>query len=185
MPRSRIRSRQASKSVAAIKIQGMAAKRCATHTLLSLHTDRLWRGIQDKQLYLQLGPDDVLRGRHGALPTIRARQTDFAHAEEPGALAATAAGADRRGDARGAARSAGDRVLLGTYPDVVRTHEPSGVVTFAFRLAHAISSAWETVVVKGEADVKRARARMWPYLCARDVLGAAMRLLSIRPLERM
>jgi arginyl-tRNA synthetase len=78
--------------------------------------------------------------------------------------------------------------LLGTYPDVVRTalrtREPSGVVTFAFRLAHAISSAWETVVVKGEADVERARARMWLYLCARDVLGAAMRLLSIRPLER-
>jgi arginyl-tRNA synthetase len=53
--------------------------------------------------------------------------------------------------------------LLGTCPDVVRTalqtHEPSGVVTFAFRLAYAISSAWETVV-KGEADVKRARARM-------------------------
>ena len=79
--------------------------------------------------------------------------------------------------------------LLGTYPDVVRTalrtHEPSGVVTFAFRLSHAISSAWETVVVKGEADIERARARMWLYLCARDVLGAAMRLLSIRPLERM
>src|SRR6266852_5102005 len=50
-----------------------------------------------------------------------------------------------------------------------------GVVTFAFRLAHAISSAWETVIVKGEADVERARARMWLYLCARDVLGAAMR----------
>ena len=79
--------------------------------------------------------------------------------------------------------------LLGTYPDVVRTalrtHEPSGVVTFAFRLAHAISRAWETVVVKGEADVERARARMWLYVCARDVLGAAMRLLSIRPLEWM
>ncbi|KAH9998749.1 hypothetical protein BJV77DRAFT_1058705 [Russula vinacea] len=36
-----------------------------------------------------------------------------------------------------------------------------------------------------ERDVERARARMWLYLCARDVLGAAMRLLSIRPLERM
>jgi arginyl-tRNA synthetase len=79
--------------------------------------------------------------------------------------------------------------LLGTYPDVVkvalRTHEPSGVVTFAFRLSHAISSAWETVVVKGESDVEKARARMWMYVCARDVLGAAMRLLSVRPLERM
>ena len=64
-------------------------------------------------------------------------------------------------------------------------HEPSGVVTFAFRLSHAILSAWETVVVKGEVDVEGARVRMWLYLCARDVLGAAMRLLSIRPLERM
>lgn len=79
--------------------------------------------------------------------------------------------------------------LLSTYPDVVKialkTHEPSGVVTFAFRLSHAISSAWETVVVKGEQDEEKAKARMWMYLSARDVLGAAMRLLSIRPLERM
>ncbi|KIL69502.1 hypothetical protein M378DRAFT_157770 [Amanita muscaria Koide BX008] len=79
--------------------------------------------------------------------------------------------------------------LLGTYPDVVktalRTHEPSGIVTFSFRLSHAISSAWETVVVKGEEDIAKARARMWMYDIAREVLGAAMRLLSIRPLERM
>jgi len=80
-------------------------------------------------------------------------------------------------------------LLLGGYPDVVktalRTHEPSGVVTFLFRLSHAISSAWETVVVKGEQDVEKARARLWMYMCARDVLGAGMRLLSIRPLDRM
>ena len=79
--------------------------------------------------------------------------------------------------------------LLGTYPHVVqmtlKKHEPSEVVTFAFRLAHAISSAWETVIVKGEADKDRARARMALYLAARDVLGAALRLLSIKPLERM
>lgn len=79
--------------------------------------------------------------------------------------------------------------LLGTYPDVVniamKTHEPSGVVTFAFRLAHAISSAWEEVNVKQEKDLERARAKMFLYDCARDVLGSAMRLLSIRPLERM
>lgn len=79
--------------------------------------------------------------------------------------------------------------LLGTYPDVVKTalktHEPSGVVTFAFRLSHAISSAWETVVVKGEEDEEKARARMWLYESARNVLATSMRLLSIRPLERM
>ncbi|KAJ3759805.1 hypothetical protein EV360DRAFT_41207 [Lentinula raphanica] len=79
--------------------------------------------------------------------------------------------------------------LLGTYPDVVKTalktHEPSGVVTFAFKLSHAISSAWETVIVKGEEDIEKAKARMWLYESARDVLAASMRLLSIRPLERM
>ncbi|KAG2137989.1 hypothetical protein DEU56DRAFT_803535 [Suillus clintonianus] len=31
----------------------------------------------------------------------------------------------------------------------------------------------------------KARTRLWLYICTRDVLGAAMRLLSIRPLERM
>ena len=110
-------------------------------------------------------------------------------AQEPRAFVATAAGADRSRDARGATGCARDRVFVGTYPEVVRTalrtHEPSGVVAFAFRLAHAISSAWETVVVKGEADVERACARVWLYLCARDVLGAAKRLLSIGPLKRM
>jgi arginyl-tRNA synthetase len=79
--------------------------------------------------------------------------------------------------------------LLGSYPDVVKvalkTHEPSGVVTFAFRLSHAIASAWETVIVKGEEDLEKAQARLWMYECAREVLAAAMRLLSIRPLERM
>lgn len=80
-------------------------------------------------------------------------------------------------------------VLLGSYPDVVKvalkTHEPSGVVTFAFRLSHAISSAWETVVVKGEEDKEKAVARLWLYECAREVLAASMRLLSLRPLDRM
>src|ERR1700685_3729054 len=65
--------------------------------------------------------------------------------------------------------------LLGTSPDAVKTalktHEPSGVVTFAFQLSHAISSAWKTVVVKGEEDEEKARARMWMYLNARDVSG--------------
>ncbi|KEP51627.1 arginyl-tRNA synthetase [Rhizoctonia solani 123E] len=81
--------------------------------------------------------------------------------------------------------------LLASYPDVVRLacekNEPSGVVTFAMRLSHAISSAWDPLPVKGLAadQIEVARARLWLFLCARDVLGAAMRLLSIRPLERM
>lgn len=80
-------------------------------------------------------------------------------------------------------------MLLSSYPDVVKNAldklEPSSVVTFCFRLAHAISGAWEILVVKGEADVEKAQARLWLFLTAKDVLGAAMRLLSLTPLERM
>ncbi|KAF8314961.1 arginyl-tRNA synthetase [Clavulina sp. PMI_390] len=80
-------------------------------------------------------------------------------------------------------------MLLASYPDVVKTAldklEPSGVVTFCFKLSHAISSAWELLAVKGEADVEKAQARLWLFLTAKDVLGAAMRLLSLTPLERM
>ena len=77
--------------------------------------------------------------------------------------------------------------LLGAYPDVVRTalrtHEPSGVVTFAFRLAHAISSAWETVVVKGEAGagvdvalfVCEGRARGCDAVVEHSAVGADVR----------
>ncbi|KAF8196148.1 hypothetical protein BJ912DRAFT_956508 [Pholiota molesta] len=66
----------------------------------------------------------------------------------------------------------------GPYLQYAHTHEPSGVVTFAFRLAHAISSAWDVVIVKGEEDLEKARAKMFLY-------ESAMRLLSVRPLERM
>ncbi|KXN83084.1 Arginine--tRNA ligase, cytoplasmic [Leucoagaricus sp. SymC.cos] len=79
--------------------------------------------------------------------------------------------------------------LLGSYPDVVltalKTHEPSGVVTFLFRLAHAISSAWDVVIVMGEQDLEKARAKMFLFERAREVIAAGMKLLSIRPLERM
>ena len=80
-------------------------------------------------------------------------------------------------------------MFLASYPDVVRTAmeklEPSGVVTFCFKLSHAISGAWETLIVKNEEDVEKAQARLWLFLTAKDVLGAAMRLLSLTPLERM
>ncbi|KAJ7431506.1 hypothetical protein B0H11DRAFT_2130071 [Mycena galericulata] len=70
--------------------------------------------------------------------------------------------------------------LLDTYSDII-----SGVVTYAFRLSHAISSAWEVLSVKGEEDFDKARTKMWMYECARNMLAAAMQLLSIRPLDMM
>jgi hypothetical protein len=67
------------------------------------------------------------------------------------------------------------------------THELSGLVVFVFLPgpAHATLGARGAVVVKGGADIERVWAGMWLYVCARDVLEAAMRLLSIRAFERM
>ena len=78
--------------------------------------------------------------------------------------------------------------LIATWPDTVRTasrdHQASTIVTFCFKLTHAISSAWEKLIVKGqERDV--ALARLWLYRCAKDVLSGALRLLTVTPLERM
>ncbi|GAA5933177.1 arginine--tRNA ligase [Sporobolomyces koalae] len=79
-------------------------------------------------------------------------------------------------------------MLISTYPDVVQSAlkslEPSTICTFAFRLCHAISSAWEVLLVRGQ-DKDVALARLWLYVCAKDVLGNAMRLLTLEPLERM
>ncbi|KAK4048753.1 arginyl-tRNA synthetase [Microbotryomycetes sp. JL201] len=79
-------------------------------------------------------------------------------------------------------------LLLANYPDYVRQafkgSEPSTVVTWCFRLCHAISSAWETLLVRGQPnDV--ALARLWLYVTAKDVLATAMRLLTLEPLEKM
>ncbi|KAH9968508.1 hypothetical protein BGW80DRAFT_1461893 [Lactifluus volemus] len=154
----------------AIKIQDMAAKRINNYTF---NWDRMTSFEGDTGPYLQYA--------HVRLTSLTRKNPELLPLPPPDQIATETL------TEQPAAREIA--FLLGMYPDVVRTalrtHEPSGVVTFAFRLAHAISSAWETVVVKGEADVERARARMWLYLCARDVLGAAMRLLSTRPLERM
>ncbi|KAH6907722.1 arginyl-tRNA synthetase [Coprinopsis sp. MPI-PUGE-AT-0042] len=69
----------------------------------------------------------------------------------------------------------------------LKTHEPSGVVTFAFRLSHVISSAWDAVTVKslGDDEKDKAAARLFLYFCARDVLSSALRLLTVKPLARM
>ena len=79
-------------------------------------------------------------------------------------------------------------LLMALYPDVVKSAlkglEPSTIVTFCFRLTHAISSAWETLIVKGQ-EREVAMARLWLYVSARDVLASAMRLLTLDPLQKM
>lgn len=79
-------------------------------------------------------------------------------------------------------------MLLATYLDVIRAsfklYEASIIVTFCFKLCHLISSVWETVMVKGQEE-ELAQARLLMYTAARVVLGNALELLSIRPLDQM
>lgn len=78
--------------------------------------------------------------------------------------------------------------LLASWPDVVRAamkdHQPSTIVTFTFKLTHLISSCWEFLLVKGQ-EKDLALARLFVFRCCKDVLGSALRLLTITPLERM
>ncbi|KAJ2960849.1 hypothetical protein NQZ79_g3825 [Umbelopsis isabellina] len=77
---------------------------------------------------------------------------------------------------------------LGQYPDLVKSlpngAEPCNVVTYAFKLSHDVSSAFESLWVMG-AEEHLAEARMLLYWSARITLGNALRLLGLKPLERM
>ncbi|EPQ50894.1 arginyl-tRNA synthetase [Gloeophyllum trabeum ATCC 11539] len=156
--------------ITGIKIQDMAAKRVNNYTF---NWDRMKSFEGDTGPYLQYA--------HVRLASIARKNPNLLPLPPPSEIKV-----DLLADSPHAREIV---FLLGSYPDVVKTvlktHEPSGVVTFAFRLAHAISSAWDVMIVKGEPNEDLAKARLWVYLSARDVLGAAMRLLSIRPLERM
>jgi arginyl-tRNA synthetase len=78
--------------------------------------------------------------------------------------------------------------LLACYPqlvkDAMKDYQPSGIVTYMFKLTHAVSSAWEFLKVQNQEE-DLAQARMYLFLCTRDVLSSAMRLLSLTPLDRM
>jgi arginyl-tRNA synthetase len=74
-------------------------------------------------------------------------------------------------------------MLLAAWPETVRANlkdlQPSTIVHFCFRLCHALSSAWEILIVrKQEKDL--ALARLFLFRCSKDVLSAAMRLLTIQ-----
>ncbi|KAJ3709874.1 arginyl-tRNA synthetase [Lentinula guzmanii] len=151
--------------ITGIKIQDMAAKRISNYTFN-------W----DRMLFFEGDTGPYLQYAHLRLASISRKNPHLLPLPPPSEI--------NINPLITSAHAREIAFLLGTYSDV-ETHELSGVVTFAFRLSHAISSAWETVIVKGEEDIEKGKARMWLYESARDVLAASMKLLSIRPLERM
>ncbi|KAJ3553489.1 hypothetical protein NP233_g12631 [Leucocoprinus birnbaumii] len=156
--------------ISGIKVQDMAAKRINNYTFSK---ERMFSFEGDTGPYLQYA--------HVRLASVGRKNPNLLPLPPPSEIAT---------DHLSQYAQARDIVfLLGQYPDVVltalKTHEPSGVVTYLFRLTHAVSSAWETVIVKGEPDVEKAKAKLFLFEQAKVVLNAGMQLLSLRPLDRM
>ncbi|CAI6340910.1 unnamed protein product [Periconia digitata] len=77
---------------------------------------------------------------------------------------------------------------LASWPDVllntIRSQEPSTVLTYLFKMSHALSASYDHLQIVGsEREVLLARLAL--YTAARQVLNNAMRLLGLNPVERM
>lgn len=77
---------------------------------------------------------------------------------------------------------------LAQYPDVIlntlKTREPATVLTYLFRMAHALSSSYDHLQVVGsEPELQKARLAL--YEAARQVLWNGMTLLGLTPVQRM
>lgn len=76
---------------------------------------------------------------------------------------------------------------LAQWPDVVqntlKTNEPITVLTYLFKMTHALSASYDHLQVVGsELPIKKARLAL--YTCARQTLWNGMRLLGLNPVER-
>ncbi|KAI8319393.1 arginyl-tRNA synthetase [Martensiomyces pterosporus] len=78
--------------------------------------------------------------------------------------------------------------LISRYPDVLastmQTLEPCSVVQYMLKLSHAVSVAWESIWVHNQPK-EIAEARLLMYWSARVVLGNALTLVGLQPVERM
>jgi arginyl-tRNA synthetase len=71
-----------------------------------------------------------------------------------------------------------------TFLNTVKTQEPTTVLTYLFKMAHALSSSYDHLQVVGsERSVMLARLAL--YVAAKQVLNNGMRILGLSPVERM
>lgn len=77
--------------------------------------------------------------------------------------------------------------LIARYPDTVqntlKSHEPITVLTYLFRMTHALSSSYDVLKVAG-SEPELMKARLSLYNAARIVLDNGMRLLGLTPVDR-
>ncbi|KAG5513657.1 hypothetical protein PMAC_000695 [Pneumocystis sp. 'macacae'] len=78
--------------------------------------------------------------------------------------------------------------ILARYPDIInttmKTLEPSTIITYLFKVAHVVSSCYDTLWVMNQPE-NIATARLSLYIACKKVLNNGMRLLGLTPLERM
>lgn len=67
--------------------------------------------------------------------------------------------------------------------NALKTHEPTTVLTYLFKMVHALSSSYEVLKVLG-SEMEVMKARLALYESARVVLNNGMRLLGLSPVER-
>jgi len=71
-----------------------------------------------------------------------------------------------------------------TFLNTIKTQEPTTVLTYLFKMVHALSSSYDHLQVVGsEREVMVARLAL--YVAARQVLNNGMRILGLSPVERM
>eukprot|EP01133_Synstelium_polycarpum_P008033 gene8033-9437_t len=79
-------------------------------------------------------------------------------------------------------------VQIGRWPEVVQLAysqlEPNTIAVYLFDLCHSISSANNVLWIKGREHAL-AEARIAIFYCAKVVLANGLKLLGLRPLERM
>lgn len=77
--------------------------------------------------------------------------------------------------------------LIARYPDTIqntlKSHEPITVLTYLFRMTHALSSSYDVLKVAG-SEPELMKARLALYSATRMVLDNGMRLLGLTPVDR-
>ena len=79
-------------------------------------------------------------------------------------------------------------IHLAKYPDVlkdiVENYEPCTLVNYLMVLSHLISQSFDVLWVMGQED-SIAKSRLALIISCRMVLGSGLKILGIKPLERM
>ncbi|OCK85588.1 arginyl-tRNA synthetase [Lepidopterella palustris CBS 459.81] len=152
--------------ISAVMVQDMKGKRINNYTF---DMDRMTSFEGDTGPYLQYAHARLCSiARKSSIPSDLLLSADLTLLREPHAV---------------------DLVRqLAAWPDVflntVKTQEPTTVLTYLFRMVHALSSSYDHLQVVG-SEKELGKARMALYSAARQVLWNGMRLLGLSPVERM